>query len=147
MKKNIIALFFVLSLCLSLPACTSSDTTNNVEIDYGSSTLFSEAEIESAVDAVLAKFRDFEGCELKRLWYDEEMSDSIIERDIASSGENTIKNSGAGPENVIILFSDFYVDSSGGDGSFNPDSTYTDWIWILIRDNENGKWSVDDWGY
>jgi hypothetical protein len=45
------------------------------------------------------------------------------------------------------LFSDFYVDSSGGDGSFNPDYTYTDWNWILIRNSENDKWKVYDWGY
>ena len=145
--KRIITLLFILALCVSLSACKSSGTTNNAEIDYGSSAFFSEAEIESAIDVVLIKFRDFEGCDLKKLWYDEERSDRIIQQDISSGGGNTIKNSGAEPGNIIILFSDFYVDSSGGDGSFNPDFTYTDWNWILIRDRAEDKWNIKDWGY
>jgi hypothetical protein len=46
-----------------------------------------------------------------------------------------------------VLLSDFNVDSSGGDGSLNPNSTYGGWNWILIRDSKTGNWRVDDWGY
>jgi len=144
MKK---ILLITLVLCLSISACGNPGTTNNAEIDYGNSIVFDETEIKSATKAVLVKFRDFEGCDLIKLWYDEERSDRLIEQSISSSGMNTIKNSGAEADNVIILFSDFYVDSSGGDGSFNPDSTYTDWNWILIRNRENDKWRIVDWGY
>ena len=140
-------MLFIFGLWLSLSACNDSGTTNNAEIDYGSSTFFSEADVKSAIEAVLLKFKDFAGCDLKRLWYDEEMSDRIIQQDILSGGGNAIKNSGAEQENIIILFSDFYVDASGGDGSFNPNSTYTDWMWILIRDSTNQEWKIADWGY
>ncbi|KGR76283.1 hypothetical protein CD33_06985 [Ureibacillus sinduriensis BLB-1 = JCM 15800] len=51
------------------------------------------------------------------------------------------------PGNVIGLVSNFDVDSSGGDGSLEPNSTYTEWNWILIRDGKPNKWRVDDWGY
>ena len=50
-------------------------------------------------------------------------------------------------ENVIVLFSDFYVDSSGGDGSFKPNYNYDDWIWILTRNSITKQWKVKDWGY
>jgi len=146
MKEKVV-LLLALALCLSLSACRNPGIINNAEIDYGNSTSFSEAEIKSAMEVVFSKFRDFEGCDLIKLWYDEEKSDTIIKRDISSDGGNTIKNSGAEPENIIILFSDFYVDASGGDGGFNPDSTYTDWIWILIRDSTNDNWKIVDWGY
>ena len=145
--KRVITLLFTFALCLPIAACKGIGTTNNVEVDYGSSVFYSDAEIKSAFEAVLTKFRDFEGCDLRNLWYDEERSDRIIQLDISSGGGNTIKNSGAEPENIIILFSDFYVDATGGDGSFNPDSTYTDWSWILIRDSGNGKWKIAEWGY
>ncbi len=36
-------------------------------------------------------------------------------------------------DEVIVLLSSFDVDSSGGDGSLNPNSTYSDWKWILVR--------------
>ena len=40
----------------------------------------------------------------------------------------------------------FDVDSSGGDGSLNPNSTYSDWKWILVRTN-GGHWQHVDHGY
>ena len=49
-------------------------------------------------------------------------------------------------DEVIVLISSFDVDSSGGDGSLNPNSTYTRWSWILVR-NKNGKWKHVDHGY
>jgi len=142
--KRITALFLLFTLCISLSACKNSGKTNNAEIDYGSSIKFNEAEIKSAVDTVLIKFKDFDSCDLKKIYYDESKSDSQVEGYL-SNGRGS--DNGAKKENVIILFSDFYVDSSGGDGSFNPDSTYTNWMWILIRDSADDKWKVDDWGY
>ncbi|MCC3868520.1 hypothetical protein K0039_09925 [Terrisporobacter mayombei] len=50
-------------------------------------------------------------------------------------------------DEAIILLSNFDVDSSGGDGSLDPNSTYTDWQWILVRDRENSKWTLKTWGY
>lgn len=54
---------------------------------------------------------------------------------------------GVKAENVIVLLSNFDVDSSGGDGSFEPNSTQSKWNWILIRDSKTDHWRVDDWGY
>ncbi|MGN0339060.1 MAG: hypothetical protein ACI4D0_01045 [Lachnospira sp.] len=34
----------------------------------------------------------------------------------------------------------------GGDGSSNPNSTYSDWKWILVRTN-GGHWQHVDHGY
>ncbi|OIJ14570.1 hypothetical protein BKP37_08055 [Anaerobacillus alkalilacustris] len=50
-------------------------------------------------------------------------------------------------ENVIILLSNFDVNSSGGDGSFEPNSSESNWKWILIRDSKTDNWRVDDWGH
>lgn len=110
----------------------------------GPSDKFSEKEIRSAMGSVIAKFEDFKGCELTRLWYDEKKSDHQIES-YMTNGRGA--GSGVSRDNMIVVYSDFSVDSSGGDGSLNPNSTYTDWCWILVRDHEKGKWEVDDWGY
>lgn len=48
---------------------------------------------------------------------------------------------------MIILLSEFDVGPSGGDGSLNPNSTYDNFIWILIRDDKSSPWKIDDWGY
>ena len=145
MKRATIFLF----LCfVCLAACSSAGKTNNAEVDYGRSAKFSEVEIKSAVEAVLIKFKTFKGCELTRLWYDEEKSDRMIQQDLSSgSGGNTIKNSGADPENIIILYSDFKTSKSSIDVGFDPDVTYSNWSWILIWENADEKWKVVDWGY
>ncbi len=47
----------------------------------------------------------------------------------------------------MVLLSNFKVGPSGGNGSLEPNSTYTEWQWILIRDNTSDNWLVKDWGY
>jgi len=140
--------FFALALAgLLLLACAgcggNAGKTNNVRVIGGESTKFSPAEIEAAQDCVLKKFKDFEGCDLEKLWYDEEYSEARIER-YMSTGNGS--ENGVAKDNVIILLSDFHVDSTGG-GGFSPDTDCTDWNWILIRDDKSDAWRVDDWGY
>ena len=47
---------------------------------------------------------------------------------------------------VIILTSTLDVDETGGDGSFEPNRSYTGWKWILVR-SEGGPWRHVDHGY
>jgi len=146
MKKKLCTLLacaLATALLLGMAACGNAGRTNNVRVLGGKSTKFNAAEIEAAQDCVLKKFKDFEGCDLEKLWYDEESSDVHIESYL-STGRGS--ENGVNKENVIILLSNFRVDSTGG-GGFNPNSTYTDWNWILIRDDKSGAWRVDDWGY
>ncbi len=102
------------------------------------SELYSEQDIADAMDIVEKEFKStFVGCTLTDLWYDEAIS-------ISSS------NAWAGQYNAdeaIVLLSDFDVDSSGGDGSLEPNETYMDWQWILVRDKKSGIWELETWGY
>ena len=52
-------------------------------------------------------------------------------------------------EEAIILTSTFDVDENGGDGSFNPNETYSNWLWILTRSHNSngGEWTLRTWGY
>ena len=146
-KQFLILLVSIVSVACAMVACCNTGKINNAEIDYESTAKFSEAEIESAVDAVLIKFTGFLGCDLKRLWYDEVRSDEIIQRDISSNGRNTIKNSRAEPENIMILFSNFKTSKSSVAIGANPNAEYADWMWILIKESESDEWNVVDWGY
>ena len=46
----------------------------------------------------------------------------------------------------IVLYSSFDTDASGDDGSLEPNTTYDDFQWILVRDN-GGTWEVKTYGY
>lgn len=142
MKKTILLIIVVL-LATSLVACKENIQENDVITDAGKSTKFNEKEVNEAIDTVKNEF-DFEGCTLKKVWYEQEKSDYAASGYLGT-GKGSIN--GVKPENVIVLFTQFDVDSLGGDGSFEPDSIYDDWQFILIRDDIKDDWEIDDWGY
>ena len=143
MKKTFI-LFLIMIICFFLTACEldpekggKPGKTDNVDITIGESAKFTEVEIKSAMECVLTKFT-WTDCELTYLWYDEEKSDN--EAKVFSVTFNVKE------ENMIILLSN-YNTGAHVNMTLNANSTYSNWMWILIRDSGNSNWRVDDWGY
>ena len=100
------------------------------------SNIYSYDDITSAINTVIDYFNEnFKGCTLKEIYY-------------AGDNENYFKEilQQYGGDEAIVLISTFDVDGSGGDGSLNPNSTYKDWIWLLVR-NKQGEWKHVDHGY
>lgn len=131
MKK----LWIIVLVALLLAGCGGGNT-DLVEIGIGPSALYSESEIEAAMDLVLRNFeRGWEGCVMLNLWYDEE----------ATLEEARERAEDYGAEQVIILYSNYWVDGSGRNPTQNPNSLYKNWSWILAR---NGRqWELKDCGY
>jgi Domain of unknown function (DUF4829) len=129
---------------IALVSCSQPGKTNKAVVTVGESTKFSKEEINEAIDCVKIKFKDFKGCNLTALWYDEEKSNPFIVGYL-ENGKGSVN--GAKAENVIVLLSNFDVDSSGASQGFNPNSSYSSWNWVLIRNNKDDKWRADDWGY
>lgn len=133
--KKVLSSVLLSVFVLSLVSC--NDNSKNVKITDFKSEIYSDAEIESAIDIIVDYFNIFfEGCTLTEITYlgDDNLDDwqEFAERNSA--------------DDVIVLVSSFDVDSSGGDGSLNPNSTYTDWKWILVR-TDGGEWRHVDHGY
>lgn len=134
MKKTM-ALFLALVCMLSLVAC-GGDVRNIQNTDYNSD-IYSDAEIKSAIDVISDYFKkEFEGCTLTEITY--------IGDDKLEEWEEFAERNNA--DSVIVLVSAFETGASGGDGSLNPNTTYTDWKWILVR-KDGGTWEHVDHGY
>ena len=133
--KKIVCIILCILLVFSLSACggdVSEVNTHNVN-----SEIYSQEDINSAIDTIKKEFkRNWEGCTLTEIYYAGD--DSSIDHQDCADRNNA--------DEVIVLLSSFDVDSSGGDGSLNPNSTYSDWNWILVRTN-GGKWQHVDHGY
>ena len=100
--------------------------------------VYTAQEIEDAKQIVRDQFTEtFTGCTLTDLWYDEEIS-----RKQADEWAEQYE-----AKDALVLLSNFDVDASGGDGSLNPNSTYTDWNWILVRNSDSEAWTLKTWGY
>lgn len=142
MKKIVIYLSMILMI-FSLVGCNQNNKPTNIKIDIGESTKFSKEEIDNAVDCLKRSF-DFEACTLTKIYYNEEISNTAVE-DYLQFGNGSVNKVKA--ENVIVLLSDFDVDNSGDNPVLNPGETYTNYNWILIRDDKNSDWKVDDCGF
>ncbi len=136
-KVNVLVLSVILSALLS--ACGELKIEEGVQINIESSSLYTKSEIQSAIDICVDYFNEnFEGCVLTEISYDDEFC--IKEKDKWAVQYEA--------DEAIVLTSTFVVDENGGDGSFNPNDTYTDWQWILTRSNSDGEeWVLQTWGY
>lgn len=135
MKKWFV-LFLSVILLAGLSGC-GGNVRNLQILDWKPSELYSDSEINSAIAVIKNEFDlSWKGCTLKEITY--------------AGDEKTLAHlqwaERHDADEVIVLISSFDVDSSGGDGSLNPNSTYTRWNWILVR-NKNGKWKHVDHGY
>ena len=142
MKKIVIYLSMILMI-FSLVGCNQNNKPTDIKVDIGESTKFSKEEIDNAVDCLKRSF-DFEACTLTKIYYNEEISNTAVE-DYLQFGNGSVNKVKA--ENVIVLLSDFDVDNSGDNPVLNPGETYTNYNWILIRDDKNSNWKVDDCGF
>ncbi|MFF3024020.1 hypothetical protein ACFVRR_15425 [Gottfriedia sp. NPDC057948] len=138
-KKRYLSLFIVIVVVSSILLYKHQTDAETVNVKIGQSNQFTKDEIKAAVSTVKEKFKGYKGCILTDLWYSEKNSLAVSKEEMnyGESYERVV-----GEKNVIVLLSNFKVDSSGGDGSWKPNSTQTRYTWILIRNNENGKWRV-----
>lgn len=141
MKKSsiiIVLLILIIAIATSLILLVNKGgDISNVNRTVTASKVYSEQEINDAMDIVVECFQsDFEGCTLIDLWYEDSKS-------VPASDEWAQQYDS---DESIVLLSNFDVDSSGGDGSLNPNDTYTNWQWILVR-NKGSEWELKTWGY
>lgn len=134
--RKIAFLLSLFTLLLTLCACGGDVSQVNVTTPTDSS-LYSTAEIKDAIDVAMDYFKkEFNGCTLTEITYaGDETSADFSEWAQRIDGDE-----------VIVLISSFDVDETGGDGSLNPGSTYTKWMWIMAR-QEGGRWQHVDHGY
>jgi hypothetical protein len=133
--KKLIVLMMSLLCVINLVGCGGN--VKNVKITEFSSKKYSDDEIIDAIDVAIDYFaKEFEGCTLTEITY---LGDDKNDEWQEFADRNNATD-------VIVLVSSFDVDGSGGDGSLNPNSTYINWNWILVRTN-GGKWEHVDHGY
>ena len=117
----------------------------DIEVEFDSSSPFSQYQQELAVDAIMESFAQFgEGFQMKRISYDHECTMD----EIAWLNQHA-DAPGAGSFYTGVCFrSDFHTppQEQMKDHSMNPDTDYTDWSWWLAR-GAGDDWVVVDMGY
>lgn len=136
-----------LAVMLLLTLCACGGDVSAVKITAVPSEYFTESEINDAIQVIITEFRfSWSGCTLTEISY---AGDDVNAREAQYYLEQHYADYSAvwgEYDQMLILTSSFDVDQSGGDGSFNPNSTYTGWKWLLVKSG-NGPWRHVDHGY
>lgn len=126
--------------CLGLAACGT--LSPSLVIENEPSSRYSQEEIQQAIDTVERTFiLEFDGCTLTEIGYaGDEMSQSEYDYNAEHAALDPSTE-------YLVLTSTFLSPSKGrGEGTWNPDTLYEGWQWILCREN-GGPWVLSDWGY
>ncbi len=109
-------------------------------IDYGTSALYSQEDMDAAIALIRGEFDSWEGCELHSIRYagDECVSKKNLD------WMNSLRE-GKSYQECICFRSDFHSPVEAV-GVWEPDEEYTDWQWWLARGDEGG-WELLTWGY
>lgn len=142
-KKSIIAIcavLVILVLAAVLVLTGNRGNVSNVNRVVGYSALYGENSINEAFDVIEKKFaKDFEGCTLTELRYDKDVENRFAEEIEKYHKENN--------QELIVVLLTFDTDEKGGDGGVNPNATYTNWQWNLVKTKDKKNWEIISWGY
>ena len=142
-KKSIIAIcavLVILVLAAVLVLTGNRGNVSNVNRVVGYSALYDEISINEAFDVIEKKFsKDFEGCTLTELRYDEDVENRFAEEIEKYHKENN--------QELIVVLSIFDTDEKGGDGEFNPNDTYVNWQLYLVKTADKKSWKIINCGY
>ena len=118
-KKSIIsicAVCVILGVAAVLALTGNRGNISNVNRVVGYSALYDENSINEAFDVIEKKFaKNFEGCTLTELRYDEDVENKFAEEIEKYHKENN--------QELIVVLSTFDTDEKGGDDGFNPNDS------------------------
>lgn len=117
-------------------------TETNYEVDYGTSELYSQEDMDSAIATIMNEF-DNEWqvkCEMHKIYY---AGDEISQNELWHVQLSSI----APFTQSLVMYSDFHSPVNPEEaGAFDPDQEYTNYNWILWRE-DGGEWIVVDRWY
>ena len=140
-------MIFVMSAC----GTKTTGPAPEVAIDLGSSSLYTQEELNTAILLIKDKFATFAGCELHSIRYagDNANNEENLEwlnslREVRSN----IPPEDVGKQYVQVaeFLSNFHSPVEEGPYAWNLDEEYTDYQWWLGR-LDDGRWEIVSWGY
>lgn len=140
--KKIISNILCVILILSLIGCGNT-ATSKVKIDYGNSSIYTEADMNDAIEVIKKYFNKMKGCELHSLSYSSDDCNSTENIDWMNDLEEA--NDTKEVFTQCIMFESSFRSPKKGGGAWEANKEYT-WSWWLAR-SEGGEWKLMTWGY
>ena len=126
---------------ITLEGYLGKASEEEVDIDYGTSELYTEEELKDAAIQVKCKYAFWPGCELKSLKYAGD--DASTEEKLAWANELAPD---AGYTRVAEFIMVFETTENVEGTTLVPDHEYADYQWWLAR-TDDGGWEIVSFGY
>ncbi|NJP39654.1 hypothetical protein HCH52_01090 [Oscillospiraceae bacterium HV4-5-C5C] len=137
------AWLILLIVALALLGC-GQQRTAAVKLDFGTSSIYTTADMTAAVEVILEEFNTWDGCELYRISYSSD--EACNASNIAWMNELGEAKAVGETFTQCIMFKSHFHSPQTASGGWNPDEDYTDWQWWLAR-SDKGQWQLLTWGY
>ena len=138
-KVNLIVLGFIFILIV-VGSCllffkSDQSSVSHAKITIEESEIYQHKEIESALEKVFEKFREFPAT-LEEIWYQDGEDRFAVWAEIY------------GKDEAIVFYSNFTTNDDANDQEqgFLSNEKYEKWMWILTR-NQGGDWKLESWGW
>ncbi len=138
MKKSLfLTLCLVLTAVLGMSLAANAQENTGAIIDYGTSERYEQADLEAAVDVILAEFDTWEGCEMHLLSYagDEESMDEL----------ESVNSMDRGAFDETVIFDSAFRSPKEAYDAWEANMECT-WSWTLAR-AEKGSWELVNFGW
>jgi D-alanyl-D-alanine carboxypeptidase len=118
------------------------------QVDYGTSQLYKEPDMDAALDVILAEFSTWKGCVMQRFAYAGDEACSDEELAYVNELREAQKADLPAFDQAIVFVTDFHSPSEAdAEGTaWEPDTDYKDWTWHLGRTGDDGAWELLTWG-
>lgn len=116
------------------------------EVDYGTSELYEEPDMDAALDTILMEFRTWDGCVMQRFAFSGDEMCGADELAYVNELRESTDPSTEAFDQAIVFITDFHTPADAG-GAWEPDADYKDYTWHLGRTGDNGEWNLMSWGY
>ena len=151
--KTMLYLVSASVVIFALSACGTKTTgpAPEVAIDLGSSSLYTQEELNTAILLIKDKFATFAGCELHSIRYagdDANNKENLEWLNSLREVRSNIPPEDVGKQYVQVaeFLSNFHSPVEEGPYAWELDMEYKDYQWWLGR-LEDGRWEIVSWGY
>ena len=115
-----------------------------VTIDYGYSEIYSQDDMNSAIQLIKEEFNAWDGCELHSITYSSD--DECNPDNISWMNELEKANDAKETFTQCIMFTSEFRSPKNGGGGWTSDYEYKGFQWWLAR-SDGGQWKLMTWGY
>lgn len=131
MKK--IKVLLTVIICISILILSSCGNNENIQTDYGSSKIYTNDDMSSAVEVIKEDFSQMKGCKLYSINYagDEICKENSEQYEVSFENEHY---------SDYIVFNVTFRSPLMGGGAWEKNTEYN-WNWILVRES-GGEWEV-----